>query len=89
MKEDKTNREDVLLRIAMLLFTLFFWGTIVSQIMKLSKLVIICGIMYSIVNMYISYGVFKKIKPIIVCFCATEAILLIPIIIIVTIQAII
>lgn len=89
MKQDKTNRKEFLLRIAMLLFLMLFWGTIVSQIVKLSVLVIVCGIAYSIVNIYISYGIFKKIKPTIECFFAVEAILLIPIIVIATIQALI
>lgn len=89
MKKNKANREDFNLRIEMWVLLLLFWGMIICQIFKVTKLSILCIILYSIINIHACYRVLKNPKDIIEGFVIMEAIPLIPIGIIAIIQAII
>lgn len=89
MKNSKTSRKDIMLKIAVWLLPLLFWGIIIFQLAKRSILVIVCGMIYSVLNLYSCYATFKETKKTLQGFLIAESIPLFFIIIIAIIQAIV
>lgn len=89
MKKNKTNQEDFKLRAGMVALLLLFWGGIICQIIKATEILILCVILYSIINIYTCYKVLEKTKNIIQGAIIMESLLLVPVLIIVIIQAVI
>lgn len=89
MKKNETNQEDFKLRAGMVALLLLFWGGIICQIIKATEILIVCVILYSIINIYACYKVLDKTQNIIQGVIIMETILLIPVLIIAIIQAVI
>lgn len=89
MKNKKTSRKDLMLKIAVWLLPLLFWGIIIFQLARQSIFAIVCGVIYSVLNFYSCYATFKEAKKTLKGFLIGELIPLLFIIIIAILQAII
>ena len=88
MKVKKANRRDILNRIAFWVMLAIFWIAIAFQVAKVTKIVVLSVIGYSIINLYLSYELMPEKKRL-GCFATLEIILFTFLGIIVIFQAII